>query len=124
MDLSQFADQAGFNIGFPNVGIALTNATTNAAPSSRNGKSFNLDNSVNWLKGNHTVQFGASFSRVSGWMKAQTLVPALTLGVDTTNDPANAMFNDDELSGRRQRRLEQRARALRVAHGTDHDHRQ
>ena len=99
VDLTQFTDQAGFNIGFPNVGIALTNATTNAAPSSRNGKSFNLDDSVNWLKGNHTLQFGASFSRISGWMKAQTLVPGLTLGVDTTNDPANAMFNPTNFPG-------------------------
>ena len=42
-------------------------------------------------------------------------MPTLTLGVDTTNDPANAMFNTDELPGRRRRRPDQRARALRAA---------
>ena len=89
---SQFDDQGGFNINFPNLGGGLNNATTNAAPSSRNGKSWNLDNTVNWLRGKHSMQFGASFSRVAGWTKAQTLVPSLTLGVDTTNDPANAVM--------------------------------
>jgi len=94
VEQSQFDDQGGFNIGFPNVGAALTNATTNAAPASRNGKSWNLDNTVNWLRGQHSVQFGGSFSRISGWTRAQTLVPGLALGVDTTNDPANAaMFS-------------------------------
>jgi len=90
VELNQFDDQAGFNIAFPGVGAGLTNATTNAAPNSRNGKSWNLDNTVNWLQGKHSIQFGASFSRIAGWTKAQTLVPGLSLGVDTTNDPANA----------------------------------
>ena len=33
----QFADQAGFDLAFPNVGSALTGATTNRTHSSRNG---------------------------------------------------------------------------------------
>ena len=98
--LSQFDDQGGFNIGFPGVGAGLDNATTNAAPNSRNGKSWNIDNTVNWLQGKHSLQFGASFSRIAGWTKAQTLVPGLTLGVDTTNDPANAaMFTAANFPG-------------------------
>ena len=113
VELSQFDDQGGFSIEFPNVGAALTNATTNAAPTSRNGKSWNLDNTVNWLRGKHSVQFGASFSRVSGWTKAQTLVPTLNLGVDTTNDPANAaMFNNDVLPGCGRHGSDQCARAV------------
>jgi hypothetical protein len=100
VDQSQFADQAGFSINFPGIGAGITNATTNAAPSSRNGKSWNLDNSVNWLRGSHSLQFGASFSRIAGWTQAQTLVASLTLGVDTTNDPANgAMFNTTHFPG-------------------------
>jgi hypothetical protein len=105
--------QAGFNINFPGVGAGLTNATTNAAPSSRNGKSWNLDNTVNWLSGKHSVQFGATFSRIAGWTKAQTLVPALTLGVDTTNDPANAaMFTTTFFPGAANAD-QQRARSVR-----------
>ena len=98
VSLDQFADQDGFSINFPNVGTALTNATTNAGPSSRNGKSWNIDNTFNWLRGTHTVQFGGSYSRVSGWTRAQTLVPTLTLGVDNA-DPANAMFTNANFPG-------------------------
>jgi hypothetical protein len=94
VDLAQFDDQGGFGINFPNVGVALTSATTNSAPSYRNGRSWNVDNTLNWLRGRHSLQAGASFSRVSGTTRAQNLVPTLTLGVDTTSDPANAaMFN-------------------------------
>jgi hypothetical protein len=99
VDLSQFADQGGFSINFPALGGGLTNATTNAAPSSRNGKSFNLNDTVNWTRGSHTIEYGGSFSRVSGWTKTQTLVPSLSLGVDTSNDPANAMFNAANFPG-------------------------
>jgi hypothetical protein len=98
VNLAQFDDQASLNIVFPNVGSALTNATTNAGPTSRNGKSWNIDNTFNWLSGAHSIQFGGSFSRVSGWTKAETLVPGLTLGVDTA-DPANAMFTTANFPG-------------------------
>ena len=100
VDSSQFVDQGGFSINFPNIFGGLTNATTSSAPSSRNGKSMNIDNTVNWLRGSHAISFGGSFSRVSGWTVAQTLVPALTLGVDTTFDPANAvMFTNTHFPG-------------------------
>ena len=97
---SQFDDQAGFNLTFPNVqnGLVLTGATTNAGPASRNGKSWNIDNTFNWLAGSHSFQFGGTFSRVSGWMKNETVVPQLTFGVDT-NDPANAMFTAANFEG-------------------------
>ncbi|HXT71260.1 MAG TPA: carboxypeptidase regulatory-like domain-containing protein [Vicinamibacterales bacterium] len=99
VDATQFEDQAGFSINFPTVGTALTSATTNTGPTSRNGKAYNIDNNVNWTRGAHALQFGGSFSRISGWTKAQQVVPTLTLGVDTTNDPANAMFNNTNFPG-------------------------
>ena len=100
VDASQFEDQGGFSLNFPTLGgVALTNATTNTGPTSRNGKSYNYDETLNWLRGNHSLQIGGSYSRVSGWTKGQTIVPSLTLGVDTTNDPANAMFNATNFPG-------------------------
>ncbi|HYE88630.1 MAG TPA: carboxypeptidase-like regulatory domain-containing protein [Vicinamibacterales bacterium] len=95
---SQFDEQGGFNINFPNIGSALTGAGTQDAPSSRNGKSLNVDNTFNWLFGAHSIQFGGSFSRISGWNNVQTLVPQLTLGVDVA-DPANAMFSTANFPG-------------------------
>jgi len=95
----QFIDQAGFSLNFPAFGGGITNASTNTGPTSRNGKSLNIDESLNWLRGTHSVQTGVSYSRVSGWMQAQQVVPTLTLGVDTTNDPANGMFNTTNFPG-------------------------
>jgi hypothetical protein len=95
----QFTDQGGFDLVFPNIGSALTGATTNRTHSSRNGKSWNLDNTINWLVGKHSIQFGESFTRTSGWMKNQNIVPQINFGVDTTNDPANAMFVDANFPG-------------------------
>jgi hypothetical protein len=97
--VDQFADQGGFDLAFPNIGSGLTGVTTNRAPSSRNGKSWNLDNTVNWILGRHSLQFGESFTRTSGWMRNQTLVPQLTFGVDTANDPANALFTAANFPG-------------------------
>ena len=96
----QFADQAGFDIAFPEHRLrALTGATTNRTHSSRNGKSWNLDNTVNWLLGKHSLQFGESFTRTSGWMRTRTSCRSSTLGVDTANDPANAMFTTANFPG-------------------------
>ena len=99
VNAGQFEDQAGFDLVFPNVGSALTSATTNRGHQSRNGKSWNLDNTINWLSGKHSVQFGAAFTRTSGWMRNQNIVPQIQFGVDTTNDPANAMFVDANFPG-------------------------
>lgn len=95
---AHFDDQGGFNIAFPTLSTALTNATTNAGPTSRNGKSWNVDNTFSWLTGRHGIQFGGSFARLSGWTTAQNLVPSLTLGVDAS-DPANAMFTPASFPG-------------------------
>jgi hypothetical protein len=95
----QFLDQAGLDLQFPMVGTQLTGATTNRTHSSRNGKSWNLDNTVNWLVGAHALQFGESFTRTSGWMRNRNIVPQITFGVDPTNDPANAMFVDANFPG-------------------------
>ena len=95
----QFTDQGGFSINFPGFAGGLTNATTNTGPTSRNGKSVNIDETLNWIRGAHSIQFGGSFSRVSGWTQGQTVVPSLNLGVDTNNDPARTMFNDTNFPG-------------------------
>jgi hypothetical protein len=95
----QFVDQAGFDLQFPNIGSQLTGATTNRGHQSRNGKTWNVDNTLNWLLGSHSLQFGGSYTRTSGWMENQNLVPQITFGVDTANDPANAMFVDANFPG-------------------------
>lgn len=99
VNADQFADQGGFDIVFPNIGSALTGATTNRAHQSRNGKGWNLDNTVNWIIGRHSLQFGEAFTRTSGWTRNQNIVPQILLGVDATNDPAAALFTPANFPG-------------------------
>ena len=99
VDANQFVDQAGFDLVFPNVGSALTGATTNRTHSSRNGQTWNLDNTVNRIIGKHSLQFGESFTRTSGWMNTRNIVPQIGLGVDQANNPANAMFTTANFPG-------------------------
>ena len=46
----------------------------------------------------HSVSIGMSFTQVNRWAVTQTPVPAVTLGVDTT-DPASAMFTATNFPG-------------------------
>src|SRR6185436_11863792 len=48
-------------------------------------------NTVNWLKGPHSVSFGGSFTDVKVWLKNSNLVPTLAFGINS-GDPAQAMF--------------------------------
>ena len=96
----QFTDQAGFSLNFPAFGGGITNASTNTGPTSRNGKSLNIDESLNWLRGTHSVQIGASYSRVSGWMQAQQVVPVAHARCGHDQRPGERHVQHDELPGR------------------------
>ena len=50
-----------------------------------------VENTLNWLKGAHSVQMGVAFTQANVWIENQQHVPTITFGVDS-NDPANAMF--------------------------------
>lgn len=83
------ANQQGFNLGISAAGI--TNATVNNGPSRRNAPVRQFSDTLNWSRGSHNMSFGGTFSKINFWAKAQTIVPSITFGIDTT-DPANAMF--------------------------------
>ena len=95
---SDFADQAGFSL---TLGFGLTDPTAASSngPSSRNTTNWNIDNSLNWQRGNHSVNMGFSFTQLSHVETAYNNVPTITFGVDQTNDPANAMFTSTVLPG-------------------------
>ena len=97
-----FADQGGLSLGMStaNTDFAdLTGATTTTGPSSRNTTNWNIDETLNWLRGAHSISFGSSFTQVGHTETAWSAVPAVTFGVDTTNDPASAMFNTTNFPG-------------------------
>ncbi len=92
------ANQGGFQLGFPAVGSALTSPSIAAIPQSRNANSFLLEDTVNWLKGAHSVSMGVSFTQFDIWAKNSSLLPSITFGV-LPNDPALGLFSAANFPG-------------------------
>jgi hypothetical protein len=90
-----FADLDYFAIVLPTV----TDWWTTNSPSWRAAPTYNIDDSVNWQKGSHSLTFGGSFLRSSAWEMAQNIVPGITLGFNTSNDPAAGLFNSTNFPG-------------------------
>jgi len=74
------------------LGFNLTNAFPNALASAtaRNTVNWNVDDNLNWLKGDHSMKFGFSFTRVSNWSENRRIAPGVSLGLNANmvNDPA------------------------------------
>ena len=93
-----FANQGGYAVG---LAFGLTNAHTGDAntPSVRNTYNWNVDNSLNWLKGAHNVRFGASFTRLDNTIDNYNNVQNVSLGFNTTFDPASTVFTSGNFPG-------------------------
>jgi hypothetical protein len=105
VDVSDFngpiANQAGFSLGisaFGNATQSLTNATNTTSPSRRNAPVWTFSDTLSWTRGAHSLNFGGSFTQANFWTWDKTLVPSITLGVNT-NDPAAGMFNTTNFPG-------------------------
>jgi hypothetical protein len=85
------APQAGFALTFPNVGSALQNPGPLPAPQSRNATTLVVEDTVNWLRGNHSITMGGSFTQYDVWANNSMLVPQLRFST-LPSDPASAMF--------------------------------
>src|SRR5262249_17208321 len=72
---------------------------TDRGPESRSAASWNLNETLNWQKGKHSFQFGENFTQINLFLTDQNVVPSISFGVDTTNDPANAMFTTGNFPG-------------------------
>ncbi len=92
------ANQGGFAIAFPTVGVALTQAGANPNPQSRNATTLDIRNNLTWLKGSHSVTFGGGFSNYGIWLRNSTLVPRLTTGI-VAGDPALGLFSAANFPG-------------------------
>ena len=93
---AQFANQQGFNLGINAAGI--TSATVQTGPNRNNTPTKNVTDNLTVSRTAHSMSFGMSFTQVNRWAVTQTPVPAVTLGVDTT-DPASAMFTTTNFPG-------------------------
>ncbi|HJP94490.1 MAG TPA: TonB-dependent receptor [Pyrinomonadaceae bacterium] len=91
VNAGQFENQGGFNLSLGNFssgGFGLTSATNTTAPSRRNAPVREFTDSLNWIKGNHTLNFGMSLTRVGFWSNDYTVVPTAVFSTSSTLDPA------------------------------------
>ena len=93
-----FADQGGYALALGNVGNTLTNWYTQTGQSWRSAYSWQIDDTLSWQKGTHSLSMGGSayFGRV--WVRNQTMAPAINFGV-LDQDPANALFAEANFPG-------------------------
>lgn len=89
------ADQKGFQLSLGRIGTTaaqdLTNASAAPAPQSRNASSLLIEDTLTWLKGNHSVSMGGSWTQYDLWAKNSSLIPTINFAV-VTGDPAQGLF--------------------------------
>jgi hypothetical protein len=81
--------------GFSWTPYGVTSSIVSSSPSRRDPPIKEIDETVSWSKGSHSISFGGSFTNAGNWTWAQSLLPTLSFGVDTTNDPARFMFDSN-----------------------------
>ncbi len=92
----QFVNQGGFNLSFP---LGATSATSSTGRQNRHAPLWSLDDSVTWQRGSHGITFGGSFTRYINDLFQDQPVAGLAFGVQTTVDPADAMFTAANFPG-------------------------
>jgi Carboxypeptidase regulatory-like domain/TonB dependent receptor len=93
-----FANQGNFNLDLDNNAnntefTNLSNVTATNNPQPRNTTNWGIENTLSWVKGTHSFTFGGAFNQITHDQNSSNLVPSITFGVDTTNDPARTMFS-------------------------------
>ena len=91
----QFAEQDNFALSFAQVNNAafITGPTATNNPQPRNTTTWSVDNTLNWLRGAHSLSMGGGYAGVLNRQNSYNAVTPITLGFDPTTDPANGLFN-------------------------------
>ena len=93
-----FADQGGYAIDF-DANIGLTNWFTSNTPSWRSAPTISIEESATWLRGSHSFNFGGGLLHARAWDMGQQMVPGISLGFNTANDPAASLFTSGNFPG-------------------------
>jgi len=91
---SLWDNQGGFHLAFPLV----TPAGASPIPQGRNAWNMLFEDSVNWLKGNHSISAGASLTHFQITSYVSSLVPTINFDV-VTGDPALGLFTTANFPG-------------------------
>jgi hypothetical protein len=99
MYTGSLANQNGFALGL-NSFAGIDNAGPSFTPSARNATTFNISDTVTWLKGSHSFSLGGEFGQYDVWLDTYGTrsVPSISFAV-VTGDPALAMFNSTNFPG-------------------------
>ena len=89
-----WADQGGFQQNWPLV----TGPSAAPAPQGRNAWNLLFEDSVSWLKGNHSITAGGSLTHFQTTSYVSALVPTISFDV-LTGDPALGMFTAANFPG-------------------------
>lgn len=92
------ANQNGFALGISAAGI--TNAGNGASTSARDATVLNFADTVNWLRGSHSISLGGEFGRFDIWNGSynSNLAPTIAFGTQT-GDPALGLFTAANFPG-------------------------
>ena len=87
-----FTDQDGYALAFPANFVTGPTYSSNAQP--RNTTTWSVDDTLNWLKGKHSLSMGGGYAGVFNRQNNYNVVPGVRLGFDTNTDPASGMFSN------------------------------
>lgn len=96
---ADFAYSRGFQIGVDAAGI--TSPYSRNSYSDRNSPTYDFTDSVTWLFGKHSINFGGQYKRIKLLQGSQgRIVPTISFGLDATNDATLVnMFSTATLPG-------------------------
>ncbi|PWT90886.1 MAG: hypothetical protein C5B55_09045 [Blastocatellia bacterium] len=100
----QFTNQAGYNLGIGQAAStalgtnAITTATVTTGPQRRNSPVKQFSDTLNWVHGNHSWNFGVNVTRINFWQQLTTVVPSANFVPSSTLDP-NGFNAFSSLSG-------------------------
>jgi hypothetical protein len=98
---TSIANQNGFLIGFgttAGMNPVSANPTGGFNPQSRNASSLLIEDTMNWLRGRHSLSMGVSWTQYDLWLKNQQMVPTITFGI-VQGDPSAGMFTAANFPG-------------------------
>ena len=85
-----FGSEGGFKLGINTANIS--NSSSGASISSREGSTWVVENTVNWVRGAHSLNFGGSLTMGRVWLRNQAQVPTILFDV-LNSDPAKPVFS-------------------------------
>ena len=93
----QFTTTDGLDIRFPGNTSSQYYHTSDPAP--RNTTTWSVEDTLNWLRGRHSITMGGSYAGILNRQNGYNVVPQVQLGFDTNTDPAASMFTTANFPG-------------------------